>query len=236
MGRAVRDAAAGTAEIVASFDTRTPSVPRLPPGTDVLMDFSAPSAFPDLDRLVSSGTAALVSGTTGLGPAERALLEKWAGSRAVFHSPNMSYGVFMLTRLVIEAGRMAGGRFDLEIVEIHHRLKADSPSGTALRLLEAWKAGAGADLVAVHGRSGPHGPRGGDEAGIHAVRGGDVAGDHEVHLLGEGERIILTHRSSGRRTFALGALAAAAFVIGMPRGLYGMDDLAGWRGWEAERT
>ncbi len=232
MGAALRGEAADYGvRIAAVYDISPPGIPggtSLPLDIDVVIDFSAASAFQDLDRLLAGRPAALVTGTTGLGPAEKRLLEKWSADRAVFHSPNMSLGVHLLSMLVCEAARLSAGRFDLEIVETHHRGKVDSPSGTALRLLEAWTAGSGSELLPVNGRAGRAGPRRPDEAGLHAVRGGDVAGDHEVHLLGDGERLCLSHRSSGRRTFAIGALRAAVFVAGRGPGLYGMDDLAGW--------
>lgn len=233
MGRAVRDAAGPEFEILSVIgrdEGRSGGEPVLPSGCDVVIDFSVPEAFRDLDSLLEGGSAALVSGTTGLGPGERAMLEKWSRDRAVFHSPNMSFGVYLLSRLVFEAARISGDSYDLEIVEYHHRAKQDSPSGTALRLLEAWKAGTGKDLRITSGRSGTSLRRTGDEAGVFSVRGGDVAGDHEINLLGDGERLLLAHRSSGRRTFAIGALLAASSISGRPPGLYGMDDLVRWRG------
>lgn len=233
MGRAVRDAAGPEFEILSVIDKadgRSGGEPVLPPGCDVVIDFSTPEAFEDLGRLIGGGSAALVSGTTGLGPGERAMLEKWSRDRAVFYSPNMSFGIYLLSRLLSEAARISGDRYDFEMVEYHHRTKQDSPSGTALKLLEAWKAGAGKDFTVTSGRSGASLRRTGDEAGVFSVRGGDVAGDHEIHLLGEGERLLLAHRSSGRRTFAVGALLAASSISGRPPGLYGMDDLVRWRG------
>jgi 4-hydroxy-tetrahydrodipicolinate reductase len=230
MGRAVRGEALidGGFQVAACFDNSggclEPGSP-LPGQVDVVIDFSTPSAMAALENTLSGSGAALVSGTTGLSSREKLMLESWSTTRAVFYSANMSLGVYVLARLVAEAARMAGTRFDLEIAEFHHRDKVDSPSGTALRLLESWKAGLGRDLSTVYGREGAVGPRRPGEAGLHSIRGGDVAGDHEVHLLGDGERLLLAHRASGRRTFALGALAAARFAAGRPPGLYGMDDL-----------
>ena len=218
-------------EVLARYDMAVSSPSgRLPTGVRVVIDFSAPAAFDSLGALLGGHPAGLVSGTTGLGSREKALLAEWSASRAVFHSPNMSMGIHVLCRLVFEAARLLGDRFDLEIVEAHHRGKADSPSGTALKLLESWAGGSGHTPRPVYGRSGRMGPRGKDEAGVHSVRGGDVAGDHDVHLLGDGERLLLAHRASGRRTFALGALSAARFVDGRPPGLYGMDDLVAEHG------
>lgn len=231
MGRAVREAAGPGVSIVSVVDPGAGSGMEAPvEEADVIIDFSRPEAFLSLDALLAESRAALVSGTTGLGSRERMLLERWSRDRAVFHSPNMSYGVYLLSRLVFEAARISGERYDFELVEYHHRGKQDSPSGTALRLLEAWKAGTGRDLRLTSGRSGASSQRDPDEAGVFSVRGGDVAGDHEVNLLGDGDRLVLAHRSSGRRTFALGALMAAEAIVGKPAGLYGMDDLAEWRG------
>jgi 4-hydroxy-tetrahydrodipicolinate reductase len=215
-------------EVLACYDlsVASPSGP-LPDGVGVLIDFSAPGAFDSLGRLLEGRGAALVSGTTGLGSREKSLLSEWSSTRAVFYSPNMSMGIHVLCRLVFEAARLLGDRVDLEIVETHHRGKIDSPSGTALKILESWAGGSGRSPSPVYGRSGRMGPREKGEAGVHSLRGGDVPGDHEVHLLGDGERILLAHRVSGRRTFVLGALAAARYVDGRAPGLYGMDDLAG---------
>lgn len=235
MGRAVRAEAvlAGDFEVAACYDVEGPCLrpgDRLPEGVDVVVDFSTPSALDFLGGMLSGTEAALVSGTTGLSAREKAMLESWSAERAVFYSPNMSRGIYVLARLVSEAGRLLGPGFDLEVVEIHHRQKRDSPSGTALRLVESWSASRSVQPEPVYGREGAMGPRRTQEVGIHSVRGGDVAGDHEVHLLGDGERLLLAHSASGRRTFALGALAAARFVSGRGPGLYGMDDLPGWSG------
>jgi 4-hydroxy-tetrahydrodipicolinate reductase len=233
MGRALREAAGPDFPIVALIDpgaAESPTAGGSGGDIDVVIDFSTPGAFDDLDALLQDSGAALVSGTTALASRERAMLERWSRERPVFHSPNMSFGIYMLSRLVFEAARISGERYDFELVEYHHRTKQDSPSGTALRLLEAWKAGTGRDFRITSGRSGASGRRSPEEAGIFSVRGGDVAGDHEVHLLGDGERLTLVHRSSGLRTFALGALLAAASIVGRPPGLYGMDDLVEWRG------
>jgi 4-hydroxy-tetrahydrodipicolinate reductase len=229
MGRQIcSDAPERGFEVAACFDiTGEGNQGPLPDRVSVVVDFSAPSAFEALGKLLEGSRAALVSGTTGLGGREKSLLSEWSSTRAVFHSPNMSTGVYVLSRLVFEAGRLLDERFDLEIVETHHRGKVDSPSGTALKMLESWAAGTGRAVRPVYGRSGKTGPRDPGEAGIHSVRGGDVPGDHEIHLLGDGERLTLTHRVSGRRTFSLGALAAARFIEGKPAGLYGMDDLVG---------
>lgn len=225
MGLLVRQEAENSA--VACYDSISPGlsvdVP-LPPEVDVVVDFSIPEAWTDLDRLLSGTTAGLVTGTTGLTDDHLNLLTRWSDERPVFWASNMSRGIYVLGKLLGSAASMLSGDFDLEIVEYHHSGKVDSPSGTALTLLEHWIENGGGDRP-VHGRSGPAGPRGRDETGIHSVRGGDVAGDHQLHLLGDGERLLLAHSATGRRTFAVGALKAADFIKGKPPGLYSMDDM-----------
>ena len=136
----------------------------------------------------------------------------------------MSVGVHVLGALVARAVAMLGPDFDIEIVEAHHRLKVDAPSGTALRVAEiAREARGGAGFV--HGREGRPGPRAPAEIGVHAVRGGDVVGDHSVYFLGSGERIELVHRASSRDLFATGALRFARWIAGKPPGRYAMADM-----------
>jgi 4-hydroxy-tetrahydrodipicolinate reductase len=192
---------------------------------DVLVDFSAPAVTEALAPIAAQGGIAIVSGTTGLSEAGRRALEQAATRVAVLWEPNMSLGVFVLSRLVTQAVA-ALPEWDIEVVEAHHRLKVDAPSGTALRLAEtAQRARAGTRLV--HGRQGTPGPRTNDEIGTHALRGGDVLGDHTVHLLGGGERIELTHRATNRDVFAHGAIRAARWIHGKPAGRYGLADILG---------
>lgn len=239
MGRLIREHAGDEFTVVARYDCVAPglgaSIP-LPLDIDVLMDFSSHAAWSVLDRLIEGSDVGLVSGTTGLEANERdGMLEKWSRDRAVFYSANMSRGVFVLGRLVAEASKMLGpagdgGEFDVEIIETHHRGKADSPSGTARLLLESWEGEGAAAAGHVHGREGPDSLRSNGEIGVHSVRGGDVVGEHRLLLLGDGERLELTHSATSRSTFALGALAAARFVAGRKKGLYGMADLLGASG------
>ncbi len=197
----------------------------LAPGVDVLIDFSAPSATARVAAWASARGVALVSGTTGLdGCGDRALSDA-AARVPVLWEPNMSVGVHVLSELVKKAVELLGPGFDIEIVEAHHRLKHDAPSGTALRLAEVAQAARGGEPPLVHGRSGRPGARPRAEIGMHAVRGGDVVGDHTVSLLGDGERIELTHRASSRDLFARGALRAAAFLVGKPPGRYRLADV-----------
>ncbi len=225
MGRLVREEAGDS--VAACYDVIQPGtsvdVP-LPEEIDVVLDFSLPSAWNDLDRLISPGSAALVTGTTGLSTREKEMLAGWAEKRAVFASSNMSVGIYVLGKLLASAGEMLAEDFNLEIIECHHSGKVDSPSGTALTLAGIWEKSGGGGRRML-GRSGPAGPRSPDETGIHSLRGGDVAGDHHLHLLGKGERLLLSHSATSRRTFAAGALKAAQYVIGKAPGIYTMDDL-----------
>ena len=225
MGRLVREEAGFS--VIACYDKTPPGtstdVP-LPPEVDMVIDFSLPSAWKDLDKLLEGTSAGLVSGTTGLGNTEMELLRKWSSVRPVFFASNMSMGIYVLGRLLQSAASMLADDFDLEIVEFHHRAKIDSPSGTALTLQDIWEKNGGGKKI-THGRSGPAGPRSQDETGIHSVRGGDIVGDHQLYLLGDGEKLLLSHSATGRRTFAIGALKAADFIYGKPPGLYSMEDM-----------
>ena len=193
-------------------------------GAEVVIDFSSPEGLATLAPLAAERGLAIVSGTTGLGDQARAALAAAAVHVPVMHAPNMSVGVAVLADLVTEAVRRLGRDFDVEIVEMHHRMKVDAPSGTALRLAEAAEA-ARPGLERVHGRSGAVGARRSGEIGILSLRGGDVVGDHTVVLAGPGERLELTHRASSRETFARGAIRAARWIVGRPAGLYGMADV-----------
>jgi 4-hydroxy-tetrahydrodipicolinate reductase len=193
-------------------------------GADVAVDFSSPGATTELCEVAAKAGIAIVSGTTGLGDEAEEALERASARVAVAWEPNMSVGVHVLGVLVRQAIEMLGPEFDVEIVEAHHRLKVDAPSGTALRLAElAREARGGARLV--HGREGKPGARASSEIGVHAVRGGDVVGDHTVLLLGTGERIEIVHRASSRELFASGALRVARWIVGKAPGRYRMDDV-----------
>jgi 4-hydroxy-tetrahydrodipicolinate reductase len=201
---------------------------------DALIDFSTAVA---LDALLARHGAALegrsiVVGTTGLGEATEARLDTLAARARVLSAANFSIGVHVLARLVEEAARRLGaGEYDLEIVETHHRRKADAPSGTALLLGRAAARGRGTQLDAVRrdARSGMTGERAPGEIGFHAVRGGGVVGEHRVLLLGERERIELAHAALDRSIFAAGALEAAHWLSGRAPGRYTMADIAGSR-------
>lgn len=191
---------------------------------DVIVDFSRPDALPELLALALSRRMPVVLCATGYTDVELARIREASEQIAVLRSANMSLGVNVLTELVSMAARALEG-FDIEIVERHHRMKVDSPSGTALMLYEAAQKERGPETEAVYGRYGRTQKRTAGEIGIHAVRGGTVTGEHEVGFYGNGEQILLTHRAENRSLFAQGALRAAAFVADKPAGLYSMRDV-----------
>jgi 4-hydroxy-tetrahydrodipicolinate reductase len=192
---------------------------------DVLVDFSAPTALPDsLARAVKAGIPILV-GTTGLDAQADALIAGAARKVAVLRAANTSLGVAVLSDLVERAAKALGPDWDIEIIEMHHRMKADAPSGTALALGEAAARGRGAPMRAERGRDGTGLKRQQGAIGFASLRGGTVAGEHDVIFAGPEERLILSHRAESRMIFARGALAAARFLIGKPAGLYSMRDV-----------
>lgn len=193
---------------------------------EVLVDFSAPDALrASLDRAVSAGVPLLV-GTTGLTDEHDALIAEAAETIPILRAPNTSLGVALLTDLVERAARVLGpDAWDIEIVEAHHRNKADAPSGTALHLGSAVERGRNLDAKEELGRCGTGLSREIGSIGYAAVRGGTVAGDHDVMFLGPDERLILSHHAESRAIFARGALAGAGFLKGKPAGLYTMRDV-----------
>lgn len=195
-------------------------------GADVVIDFSVAGAVVQLLALAARQKVAVVSGTTNLDDAAKKALDRAAQTVPVLWAPNMSLGVQVLAELVEQAVRRLGLGFDVEITEVHHRKKVDSPSGTAKRLAEAARA-ARSELREIHGRSGDVGARSDEEMAVFGLRGGDVVGDHTVYLFGQGERIELTHRASNRDLFAHGAVTAARFLAGKPPGRYTIADVLG---------
>jgi 4-hydroxy-tetrahydrodipicolinate reductase len=193
----------------------------------VLVEFTAPEATLEHLRVAAAQGARGVVGTTGLGPAQVAELKALAGRTAVVFSPNMSVGVNLAFRVLALMARALGDEYDVEITEIHHRMKKDAPSGTAAKMAEVIAEALGRDLgeVGVYGRHGLVGERGPKEIGVHALRGGDVAGEHTVVFSTLGERLELTHRAHSRDTFARGALRAIRWVATAPPGLHSMHDV-----------
>jgi 4-hydroxy-tetrahydrodipicolinate reductase len=195
-------------------------------GADVVIDFSTAAAVAPLLAVAARQKVAVVSGTTNLDDAAKKAFERAAQSVPVLWAPNMSLGVQVLAELVEQAVKRLGLGFDVEIAEIHHRKKIDSPSGTAKRLADAARS-ARSELREIHGRSGDVGARTNEEMAVYGLRGGDVVGDHTVYLFGQGERLELTHRASNRDLFAHGALVAARFLAGKPAKRYTIADVLG---------
>ncbi len=196
---------------------------------DAVIDFTAPAISVRHAELAAKAGAVLVLGTTGLDKDQDAAIARAARQATIVQAANMSLGVNVLMELVERTARMLDPDFDIEIVEIHHRYKIDAPSGTALALGKAAAKGRGVDLddVAQKVRDGITGPRRRGDIGFATLRGGDVAGEHTVALVGDGERIELTHRATTREVFARGAIKAALWARGKPPGLYSMRDVLG---------
>jgi len=197
---------------------------------DVVIDFTAPEAtLPNLDMIARHKKAAVV-GSTGHGPELRQSIESMAKKISFVMASNMSVGVNVLWKVIADAAKLLGDGFDVEIVEAHHRMKKDAPSGTAMTTAEVLAKALGRDLAkdAVYHREGLIGERKPREIGIQTIRGGDVVGDHTVFFLGQGERLEITHRASSRDTFALGALRAGRWIVGKPNGIYSMADVLGF--------
>lgn len=197
---------------------------------DVLIEFSTPAGLGRACGWAETHRCALVSGTTGLDASAQDLLANAARVTPVLWSANMSPGVALLRRLAAEAAAALGAAYDVEIVETHHSGKQDAPSGTALSLCDAICSATGRDPrdSAQFGRHGATAPRRAGAVGLHALRMGDHVGEHEVHLSGPGESLCLRHRAHSRELFAAGALRAARWLAGRPRGLYRIEDtLAG---------
>jgi len=198
---------------------------------DVVVDFSFHSATAGVARLCAQHKKALVIGTTGHAEPEKAGIRALKTHIPMVWSSNYSTGVNTLFWLTRKAAEILGPGFDLEVVEMHHRLKKDAPSGTATTLLEILGEVRKLQLDEAlrHGRKGITGERTSSEIGIHALRGGDVVGDHTVIFAATGERVELTHKASSRDTFANGALRAAQWAVTQKPGLYDMQDVLGLR-------
>jgi len=196
---------------------------------DAVIDFSHHTATAHLAAECVANRKFLVIGTTGHTDEEIGKIRAASASIPVVFAPNFSVGVNALFWLTRTAAEVLGPDFDLEVVEMHHRLKKDAPSGTAKRLAEILAEARELSYAkdARHGREGMVGERTRGEIGVHAVRGGDVVGDHTVIFAGAGERLELTHKASSRETFALGAIRAAKWAALQPPGLYDMQNVLG---------
>jgi 4-hydroxy-tetrahydrodipicolinate reductase len=197
----------------------------------VIIDFTAPAATAWTVSRAAEREVAVVIGTTGLGEAEKRAVWQASERIPIVLSANMSLGVNVLFGLLAQAARALGSDYDVEIVELHHRLKKDAPSGTALSMASVLAEALGRDLsqAARYGRQGQVGARPADEIGILAVRGGDIVGEHTAYFCGLGERLEITHRAASRETFARGAVRAARWLGDRDPGLYDMQDVLGLR-------
>lgn len=194
---------------------------------DVAVDFSRPEGTLALAQTCHAAGRALVVGTTGFTPEQRAELAALARDIPIVLAPNTGIGVNVVFGLVEQAARAVGTDYDVEIIEAHHRHKVDAPSGTALRLGEAAAEARGQDFDnnSVYTRQGHTGERERGTIGFATVRGGEIVGEHTVVLAGEAERIEITHRAQSRSVFAQGAMRAAAWIVGQKPGLYDMQDV-----------
>ncbi|MDB5593760.1 MAG: 4-hydroxy-tetrahydrodipicolinate reductase [Hyphomicrobiales bacterium] len=196
---------------------------------DGVLDFTNPATTLELAALAAQARIVHVIGTTGLSPADIAKIDAASRHAVIVRSGNMSLGVNLLASLVRKVAQTLGEDFDIEIVEMHHRMKVDAPSGTALLLGEAAAAGRQIDLAqrSVRVRDGHTGARNAGDIGFAALRGGTVVGDHQVIFAGNGERIELAHRAEDRSIFARGAVKAALWGHGRKPGHYAMADVLG---------
>jgi len=194
----------------------------------VVIDFTAPENSVKSAGIAAASGNPVVIGTTGLTPQQTAALAGAAAKTPTFFAPNMSVGLNVLLAVLPDLVRKLGPAYNLEVMEIPHNKKADSPSGTAIKLGQCLASARGADYDAVkrHCRDGIIGPRPAEEIGVQALRGGDVVGDHTVYFFGPGERIEVTHRVHTRDTLAQGALRAAGWLRKQKPGrLYAMADM-----------
>jgi len=200
-------------------------------GADAVIDFTGAEASVAHAKLCAERGVALVVGSTGFSPEATAQVAAAAKSIPVVMAPNMSVGVNVVIQVAAQLARVLGEGFDVEVLEAHHRMKKDAPSGTALRLAEELATALGRDKARdlTFARHGLVGARPAGEIGVQTLRGGDVVGEHTVFFYGDGERVELTHRATSREQFARGALRAAAWVAGRPAGLYDMADVLGLR-------
>jgi len=198
---------------------------------DAVIDFTHAPATATVAEACAAAGKTLVIGTTGHTQNDRSRISACAKKIPIVFAPNFSVGVNTLFWLTQKAAEILGDEFDLEVIETHHRLKKDSPSGTARRLAEilAEVRSLSYENDVRHGREGMVGQRTPTEIGMHAIRGGDVVGDHTVLFANTGERLELTHKASSRETFAKGALRAAKWAASKPSGLYDMQDVLGLR-------
>jgi 4-hydroxy-tetrahydrodipicolinate reductase len=196
----------------------------------VVIDFTSAEASATHARICAQRGVPLVIGSTGFTPALKSEVVECARRIPLVMTPNMSVGVNVMFRTAAQLAQILGDGFDVEIVEAHHRMKKDAPSGTALRLAEDIASATGRVSSSFRfARQGQLGERPSKEIGLQTLRGGDVVGEHTVFFFGEGERLELTHRATSRDQFARGAIRAARWLVSRPPGLYDMQDVLGLR-------
>ena len=192
---------------------------------DVIIDFSSADGVAERLEYAKSNGLGIVLASTGFSPTDLALIDEYAKTTAIFKTANLSLGVNLMQALCKAAAQVLGDKFDVEIIEKHHNLKKDAPSGTALMLADSVNEAFNGEKTYVDGRSGIVGARDKKEIGMHAVRGGTIVGEHEVMFAGEDEIITITHSARSKRVFAVGAIRAAKFLKGKGAGRYEMKDL-----------
>ena len=230
MGQAIERAAEGADDIeIAARCNRGDAIESALANCDVVIDFSHANVTEQNCTACLAAGKPIVIGTTGHSSAQTEAIEGAAKTIPIVLAANFSVGVNTLFWLTRKAAELLGDGFDIEIVETHHRLKKDAPSGTAKRLAQILAATRALDAERniAHGRQGLIGARPAKEIGMHAIRAGDVVGEHTVLFASTGERLELTHKASSRETFAVGALRAARWIREKPPGLYSMEDVLG---------
>ncbi|WP_431298030.1 4-hydroxy-tetrahydrodipicolinate reductase [Tabrizicola sp. BL-A-41-H6] len=225
VGRDVGEAMGGAAVGVVVTDDPLEAFAK----AQAVVDFTSPAATVQFAALAAQARAVHVIGTTGLEAEHLAKIEAASRHAVIVRAGNMSLGVNLLTRLTRKVAEALDADWDIEIVEAHHRMKVDAPSGTALMLGEAAAAGRGVALAdaRVSGRDGITGARERGTIGFSAIRGGDIVGEHDVIFAADGERIVLRHIATDRTVFARGALRAAIWGQGKKPGQYDMMDVLG---------
>lgn len=232
MGKMLIEAvnAAPDATLAAAFDIEDDADAALAQA-DCLIDFTRPEGTLKHLAICRRRGVSAVIGTTGFSSEQKRQIETAAREIPIVFAPNMAVGVNAVFTLLDVAARILSEGYDVEVIEAHHRLKVDAPSGTALRMGEVVAAALGRDLAecAIYGREGHTGERPATQIGFSTIRGGDIVGDHTVLFAGIGERIEITHKSASRMPYALGSLRAARFLQGKRNGLFDMQDVLGLR-------
>lgn len=192
---------------------------------DIIIDFSRPDAVYEILPLAAKKKMAVILSTTGYTDEHEKFIASYADKVAIFQSANMSLGINLLIDLAKKASNALGTKFEIEIIEKHHNLKVDSPSGTALAIANAINAESDDSYDYVYGRHSRNERRKANEIGIHAVRGGTIVGEHDVMFIGNDEVLTISHQATSKAVFAEGAIKAAKFLKGKPAGRYNMQDI-----------